>query len=177
MAKTTTYILAGGCFWCLDAVYRRVKGVSSVVSGYTGGDTIDPTYYQVATGETGHAEAVKVEFDESIIPTDVILDIFFLAHDPTTLNRQGADVGTQYRSDMFHIDEAQRLQFEESIGRAQQVWDDPIVTKITPLDTFYGAEDEHQDYFNQHPEAGYCSVVIAPKVSKVRSHYSQWFVD
>lgn len=175
--KTTTYVLAGGCFWCLDAVYRRVKGVTSVVSGYTGGGTINPTYYQVATGETGHAEAVKIEFDESIIPADVILDIFFLAHDPTTLNRQGADVGTQYRSDMFYIDDAQKLQFEQAIERAQKIWGNPIVTGVTALDTFYGAEDEHQDYFNKNPEAGYCSVVIAPKVAKVRSHYSQWFIE
>lgn len=173
----TTYVLAGGCFWCLDAVYRRVKGVTSVVSGYTGGTTINPGYYDVATGTTGHAEAVKVEFDESVIPADVILDIFFLAHDPTTLNRQGADVGTQYRSGMFYIDDAQKLQFEQAVGRAQKIWDDPIVTEMTPLDTFYGAEDEHQDYFNKNPEAGYCSVVIAPKVAKVRATYADWFVE
>ena len=174
---STTYVLAGGCFWCLDAVYRRVTGVTSVVSGYTGGNTINPTYYQVATGETGHAEAVKIVFDESVITADVILDIFFLAHDPTTLNRQGADVGTQYRSGMFYIDDAQKNQFKQAVERAEVIWGKPIVTEVSALDTFYGAEDEHQDYFRKNPEAGYCSVVIAPKVAKVRSKYSQWFVE
>lgn len=173
----TTYVLAGGCFWCLDAVYRRTKGVTSSVTGYTGGTTINPGYYEVAAGGTGHAEAVKIEFDESVIPADVILDIYFLAHDPTTLNRQGADVGTQYRSGMFYVDDEQKLQFEEAMERARSVWERPIVTEITPLDTFYGAEDEHQDYFTEHPEAGYCSVVIAPKVAKVKAHYAKWFVD
>ena len=173
----TTYILAGGCFWCLDAVYRRVKGVSSVVSGYTGGTVTDPLYYDVATGTTGHAEAVKIEFDEMVISADIILDIFFLAHDPTTLNRQGADVGTQYRSGMFYTDTSQKRQFEDAIVRASNVWTNPIVTEITPLDTFYAAENEHQDYFNKNPEAGYCSVVVAPKVSKVRSQYGQWFIE
>jgi peptide-methionine (S)-S-oxide reductase len=173
----TTYVLAGGCFWCLDAVYRQIKGVSTVVSGYTGGTTINPGYYDVATGATGHAEAVKITFDESVIPESVILDMFFLAHDPTTLNRQGADIGTQYRSAMYYIDDTQKALFEAAVKRAQPIWNDPIVTEISPLDTFYGAEDEHQDYFNKNPEAGYCSVVIAPKVAKVRAHYAEWLVN
>lgn len=173
----TTFVFAGGCFWCLDAVYRRVKGVTSVVSGYTGGGTLNPTYYQVATGETGHAEAVQIEFDESVIPADTILDIFFLAHDPTTLNRQGADVGTQYRSALFYADDAQKSQFTRAVERAQAIWEKPIVTQITRLDTFTPAEAEHQDYFTKNPEAGYCSVVIAPKVAKVRGRYSAWFKE
>lgn len=172
-----TFFLAGGCFWCLDAVYRRVRGVTGVISGYAGGTTLEPTYYEVATGRTGHAETVKVEFDESVVSAEVILDIFFLAHDPTTLNRQGADVGTQYRSAMFYVDDDQKTLFEQAIERAQMVWEKAPVTELEPLDTFYGAEDEHQDYFTKHPEAGYCSVVIAPKVAKVRAQYSEWFVE
>jgi len=171
----TTYVLAGGCFWCLDALYRGLKGVISVESGYSGGNLDDPTYYEVAQGNTGHAEAVSITFDESIIPTEIILDIFFLIHDPTTLNRQGADVGTQYRSAMFHKDTQQKHAFEAAASRAEARWDTPIVTEITPLDTVYPAEDEHQDYFNKNPGNGYCSVVITPKIVKARATYSQWF--
>jgi len=173
----TTYVLAGGCFWCLDAVYRRIKGVTKVVSGYAGGGIDNPTYYEVASGESGHAEAVQITFDESIIPSDVILDLFFLIHDPTTLNRQGADIGTQYRSDMFYTDDTQKDAFEAAIERAKSHWDDPIVTKLTKLDTFFDAEDEHQDYFNKNPGNGYCSIVIAPKIIKARSAYTKWFKD
>lgn len=173
----TTYVLAGGCFWCLDAIYRRLKGVTSVLSGYAGGGTDNPTYYEVATGETGHAEVVEITFDEKIISSDVILDLFFLIHDPTTLNRQGADVGTQYRSDMFYADDTQKKSFEDAIERAKTHWDDPIVTKLTKLDMFYVAEDEHQDYFNNNPGNGYCSVVITPKIIKARSAYAEWFKD
>lgn len=173
----TTYTLAGGCFWCLDAVYRRVKGVSSVVSGYTGGATPNPNYYQVATGKTGHAESVQVTFDETIIPGDTILDIFFLIHDPTTLNRQGADKGTQYRSAMFYTDEAQKAAFAAAVERAQTHWDGKIVTELVPLETFCPAEDEHQDYFNKSPANGYCSVVIAPKIIKARSAFTAWFKE
>jgi len=173
----TTYVLAGGCFWCLDAVYRGLKGVTKVVSGYAGGQTLNPTYYQVATGETGHAEAVAITFDEEIIPKDVILDLFFLIHDPTTLNRQGADVGTQYRSAMYYADGAQMKEFEAAALRAAEHWDDKIVTEITDLETFYPAEDEHQDYFNKNPGNGYCSIVIAPKIVKARSAYKQWFKE
>ncbi len=171
----TTYTIAGGCFWCLDAVYRRIKGITSVVSGYTGGSVDNPTYYQVASGATGHAEAVQLTFDESIIPEAVILDLFFLIHDPTTLNRQGADEGTQYRSALFYANDSQKQTFVDAIERAKQHWGDHIVTEVTPLDTFYPAEDEHQDYFNQNPGNGYCSIVIAPKIVKARAAYTEWF--
>lgn len=173
----TTYTLAGGCFWCLDAVYRRLNGVSNVVSGYTGGNTTDPTYEQVCTGSTGHAEAVQVTFDEVIIPSDVILDIFFLIHNPTTLNRQGDDVGTQYRSAMFYIDNAQQSAFKAALDRAKTHWGNDIVTVTQPLEVFYPAEDYHQDYFNNNPGNGYCSIVITPKIVKARSAYSKWFKE
>lgn len=173
----TTYVLAGGCFWCLDAVYRRLKGVESVVSGYTGGNITEPSYEQVSTGTTGHAEAVQITFDESIIPGDTILDLFFLIHDPTTLNRQGNDVGTQYRSAMFYSSDTQRAEYEAARERAQQHWDSPIVTEIQALDTFYEAEAYHQNYFANTPGNGYCAVVIAPKIVKARSAYTQWFTD
>lgn len=171
----TTYTLAGGCFWCIDAVYRRIKGVTSVVSGYTGGDVPNPSYLLVATGQTGHAESVQITFDESVIPAATILDIFFLIHDPTTLNRQGADVGTEYRSALFYTDDTQKGTFTAAMERAQKQWDHPLVTELTELEAFYPAEDEHQDYFNKHPESGYCSIVIAPKVIKARSAYTKWF--
>lgn len=171
----TTYTLAGGCFWCLDAVYRRIKGVESSVSGYSGGHIKNPTYEQVTTGQTGHAEAVQLTFDETIIPAGVILDIFFLIHDPTTLNRQGNDVGTQYRSVMFYSDNAQQEMFMQAIERAKVHWDNPIVTEVTKLEAFYPADDEHQDYFNKTPESSYCQIVIAPKIIKARSAYASWF--
>lgn len=171
----TTYILAGGCFWCLDAVYRGIKGVTEVVSGYTGGDVIDPSYEQVSTGGTGHAEAVQITFDESIIPADVILDLFFLIHDPTTIDRQGNDVGPQYRSAMFYTDKRQETIFKAALERAKEHWGNAIVTTLTPLETFYPAEDYHQDYFNKNPGNGYCSIVIEPKIIKARKAYKQWF--
>lgn len=173
----TTYVLAGGCFWCLDAIYRRLKGVEKVWSGYSGGKIADPTYYDVVRGDTGHAEAVQITFDESIIPADVILDLFFLIHDPTTLNRQGADVGTQYRSAMFYRDDVERQAFEAAAARAKEHWEEPIVTEITQLDVFYPAEDEHQDYFNKNPGNGYCTIVIAPKIIKARAAYAKWFKE
>lgn len=172
-----TYVLAGGCFWCLDAVYRRVKGVTSVISGYVGGDIMNPSYEQVASGTTGHAEAVHITFDESIISADAILDIFFLIHNPTTLNRQGNDVGTQYRSAMFYANEEQRVTFEKAMERAHEKWEDDIVTELVPLTEFYPAEDYHQDYFNKNPANGYCAVVIEPKIIKVRSKYKRYFMD
>jgi peptide-methionine (S)-S-oxide reductase len=173
----TTYVLAGGCFWCLDAVYRRLKGVREVVSGYSGGDTDNPTYEQVSAGDTGHAEVVQITFDESVIPAEVILDLFFLIHDPTTLNRQGHDVGTQYRSAMYFSDAAQKEAFDAAAERSKQHWTDPLTTEIEPLDTFYPAEDYHQDYFNNNPGNGYCSIVITPKIIKARSAYTTWFKD
>lgn len=173
----TTYVLAGGCFWCLDAVYRRLKGVTSVVSGYAGGHDDAPTYEAVSSGETGHAESVSITFDPTVIPADVILDIFFLIHDPTTLNRQGADVGTQYRSAMFYNGDVQKESFEEALDRAKTHWSDPIVTELQPLTVFYPAEEYHQDYFNRNPGNGYCSIVIAPKIVKARAAYTKWFTE
>jgi peptide-methionine (S)-S-oxide reductase len=172
-----TYVLAGGCFWCLDAVFRRLDGVTSSICGYTGGDEKTARYYAVATGQTGHAEAVKVTFDETVVPAEVLLDMFFLIHDPTTLNRQGADVGTQYRSAMFYVDDIEKTEFEEAVARAQDHWSDMIVTDITPLHHFYEAEPEHQDYFNNNPANGYCSVVIEPKIVKARKAYTQYFIQ
>ena len=172
-----TYVLAGGCFWCLDAVYRRINGVTSVVSGYTGGSVPHPSYKQVTTGTTGHAEAIAVTFDPTIVSENVILDLFFLIHDPTTLNRQGNDTGTQYRSAMFYADNQQKSLFESALQRAGQQWDDKIVTEINPLDTFYPAEDYHQDYFNNNPGNGYCSIVIEPKITKARAKYKQYFTN
>lgn len=173
----TTYVLAGGCFWCLDAVYRRLKGVEQVVSGYAGGELNDPSYEQVSTGLTGHAEVVKITFDETVIPRETILDLFFLIHDPTTLNRQGNDVGTQYRSAMFYADDDQKQVFEAALERAKEHWGDKIVTQLTRLETFYPAEEYHQDYFNKNPAAGYCSIIIAPKISKARAEFKKWFKE
>jgi peptide-methionine (S)-S-oxide reductase len=173
----TEYILGGGCFWCLDAVYRQIRGVTKVETGYAGGDLSDPGYYQVARGTTGHAEVVRVIFDEHIVPSDVILDLFYLIHDPTTIDRQGSDVGPQYRSIMLYKDKVQKHAFQAAVKRAQAHWDDPIVTELKPLETFYTAEPEHQDYFNKNPESGYCQIVVAPKVSKARSAYKQWLKD
>ena len=173
-AAPVTFVLAGGCFWCLDAVYRITRGVTSVVSGYTGGAPGRPTYYEVCSGTTGHAEAVAVTFDPSVVPAEVILDLFFTGHDPTTLNRQGHDVGTQYRSAMFWADEEQRQLFERAIARAQPQWDRPVVTALEPLGTFWEAEPEHQDFYANQPWNGYCQVIINPKLAKVRQGYSAW---
>lgn len=169
-----TLTLGAGCFWCLDAVYRQTKGVTAVESGYTGGDTTDPDYYSVCSGTTGHAEAVRVTYDEDIVPEDVILGLFFTTHDPTSLNRQGHDVGTQYRSAMFYEDEAQREHFATVIENQQANWDRPIVTTLEPLDTFYSAEAVHQDFYNRQPFNGYCQVIINPKLSKARASFQQW---
>lgn len=170
----TSYVLGGGCFWCLDAVYRQLKGVASVESGYAGGHVPSPSYSQVSTGTTGHAEVVRVTFDEGVIPAEVILDAFFLAHDPTSLNRQGADIGTQYRSIMLYQNPEQKQLFEAALQRAQAHYDKPIVTEVAPLEAFYPGEPEHQDYYAKQPEAGYCQVVIAPKVLKARSALKEW---
>jgi peptide-methionine (S)-S-oxide reductase len=169
-----TFVLAGGCFWCLDAVYRTFKGVHDVVSGYTGGHTQNPTYEAVTTGRTGHAEAVKVVFDASVIPPSVILDVFFSLHDPRQLNRQGNDVGTQYRSAMFYADEEQKRQFEEARDRASEYWDGGIVTEIAPLGEWSDAEAYHQDFFAKNPGQGYCLAVALPKVVKIRKSYADY---
>lgn len=172
----TTFVLAGGCFWCLDAVYRTLEGVQDVVSGYTGGVTDSPSYELVCTGTTGHAEAVAVTFDEEQIPADVILDVFFTLHDPRQLNRQGADVGTQYRSAMFFDGDEQKALFEAARERASEIWDGGIVTTIEPLGAFYRAEEYHQDFFAKNPGQGYCMAVALPKVNKIRKAYSRYIV-
>ena len=171
----TTYVLAGGCFWCIDAVFRQLKGINQSRCGYAGGIADDAHYYAVATGQTGHAECVQLTFDESIIPKETILDIFFLIHNPTTQDRQGNDIGPQYRSVMFYAGDIQKADFEEAVIRAKEHWDSPIVTEITPLERFYEAEPEHQDYFTSHPENPYCSIVISPKILKARHKYAKWF--
>ncbi|UCF97918.1 MAG: peptide-methionine (S)-S-oxide reductase MsrA [Spirochaetaceae bacterium] len=159
--------LGGGCFWCVEAVYERIDGVKSVVSGYAGGDKANPTYEEVCSGSTGHAEVVQVYFDPEVISYEQILDLFWNAHDPTTLNRQGADVGTQYRSIILYNSEAQRTAAERSKAEAATYFDDPIVTEIVQLTTFYEAEKYHQDYYENNPYAGYCTFVIRPKLQKL----------
>ena len=166
--------LGGGCFWCLEAVYERVEGVTGVRSGYAGGDRPDPSYEEVCSGRTGHAEVVEVRFDPDVIPYREILEIFFAIHDPTTPNRQGADVGTQYRSAIFHDSEEQKATAEAVVRdlEAEGVWDAPIVTEITPLERFWPAEDYHQEYFRRNPYQSYCQVVVAPKVAKFRQRFA-----
>ncbi len=169
---TETAYFGAGCFWCVEAVFQELKGVIKVESGYMGGKTPNPTYQEVCTGRTGHAETTKITFDPKVISYPELLEVLWTSHDPTTLNRQGADSGTQYRSAIFYLNEEQRQQAEKSKAeRATQIWDRPIVTEITPASEFYPAEDYHQDYFANNPEAGYCRIVIAPKVQKVREHF------
>lgn len=165
--------LGGGCFWCTEAVFTQLKGVEKVESGYSGGTVANPTYEQVCTGTTGHAEVVQVTFDPKVISLKELLQIFFTMHDPTTLNRQGPDAGTQYRSVIFYQDEQQRTVAEQVIKEItdEGVWDAPIVTVLEPFKTFYTAEDYHKDYFKQHPEQDYCKIVIAPKIAKLRKLY------
>lgn len=165
--------LAGGCFWCTEAVFSIVKGVENVEPGYTGGSVVNPTYEQVSLGTTGHAEAVKVTFDSKVISLEEILEIFFATHDPTSINRQGADVGTQYRSIIFYHDETQKIVAEKVIAslNKQKIWDNPIVTDVEPLELFYFAEEYHKEYYKKHPEQAYCQVIISPKVAKLRQRY------
>jgi len=165
--STEVATLGGGCFWCVEAVYERIDGVQSVVSGYAGGQKDNPTYEEVCTGTTGHAEVVQVYFNPEVISYEEILDQFWKAHDPTTLNRQGADVGTQYRSIILYSSEAQAQAAERSKVKAAAHFDDPIVTEIVPLSTFYEAEKYHQDYYENNPFAGYCTFVIRPKLQKL----------
>ena len=173
MNDRETATLGGGCFWCLDAVFRQLRGVESVESGYAGGTNVNPTYRDVCSGTTGHAEVVQVTFDPSVIPYRDVLGVFFSIHDPTTLNRQGADVGTQYRSIVLYHSPEQRATAEQMIAELerQHVWDDPIVTEIQPLTAFYPAEPYHQDYFAANPRQPYCQAIIAPKVAKFRKAY------
>lgn len=172
--QVETAIFAGGCFWCLEPVFSQLAGVRRVASGYIGGFTPDPTYKLVCTGTTGHAEAIQIEFDSEIIPFETLLEVFFVAHDPTTLNRQGNDIGTQYRSAVFYVDDAQKQIAEQMILRldAAGLWQDPIVTEVTSASTFYPAEDYHQYYYANNPHQPYCMAVAAPKVAKIRAKYS-----
>ena len=165
--------LAGGCFWCLEAVYDDLQGVLDVVSGYAGGQAPRPSYEDVCTGETGHAEVVQITFDPAQVSYRELLEVFFTLHDPTTLNRQGADIGTQYRSAIFYHTAEQKMVAEKVMTEltAAGLWDQPIVTQVVPLDAFYPAEDYHQEYFRRNPYQGYCRAVVAPKVAKFRQKY------
>ena len=163
-----TSILGGGCFWCTEAVFERVEGVKEVISGYAGGGILNPTYKQICTGTTGHAEVIKIIYEPSVIPYEKILQIFAECHDPTTLNRQGADVGTQYRSTIMYLSESQEKAaklWKESLSNK---YEDPVVTEIVPAPKFYNAEEYHQDYYTKNPNQGYCSVVIRPKLKKLK---------
>jgi peptide-methionine (S)-S-oxide reductase len=168
-----TATLAGGCFWCLEAVYDEIKGVQGVESGYAGGHMDNPSYREVCNGDTGHAEVVQVHFDPNVISYRDLLNVFFAIHDPTTLNRQGADVGTQYRSAIFYHDDEQKKVAEELLKdlNAQKIWDKPLVTEVSKLDKFYVAEEYHQEYYARNPYQPYCMAVVAPKVSKFRKHF------
>jgi peptide-methionine (S)-S-oxide reductase len=172
-SRTEVATLGGGCFWCLEAVYEDLRGVEKVESGYSGGFVENPTYRQVCSETTGYAEVVQVTFDSEVVSFREILEVFFTIHDPTTLNRQGADVGTQYRSAIFYHDEDQRRVAEEVISElgAEGLWPNPIVTEVTPFDRYYRAEDYHQEYFRNNSYQPYCQVVIAPKVAKFRKQY------
>jgi len=165
--------LAGGCFWCLEAVYEQLQGVVEVESGYSGGTVRNPTYRQVSGGRTGHAEAVQITYDPDVVTFRDLVEIFFTIHDPTTLNRQGADVGTQYRSAIFYHDQAQKETAEQVMHEIADagIWENPIVTEVTPFDAFYRAEDYHQEYYRNNTYQPYCQVVIAPKVAKFRQKY------
>ncbi len=164
--------LGGGCFWCLEAVFQQIQGITAVESGYCGGRTSDPDYESVCGGQTGHAEVVRLEFDTTLISFAEILEIFFTLHDPTTLNRQGNDVGTQYRSVIFYHDNQQQQDALTARQSMQALWDAPIVTEISPLAPYYPAEAYHQNYFNNHTAQGYCRIVVAPKVAKVRQGFA-----
>jgi peptide-methionine (S)-S-oxide reductase len=173
MSQQETATLAGGCFWCLEAAFGELRGVERVQSGYAGGTVPNPSYEDVCTGKTGHAEVVQVTFDPAIVSFADLLHVFFTIHDPTTLNRQGGDVGTQYRSAVFYHTPEQRREAERVIAELERdkVWEDPIVTELKPLGTFHPAEDYHREYFRRNPNQAYCRAVVAPKVAKVRKLY------
>lgn len=166
-SSTELATVGGGCFWCTEAVIERLPGVKKVISGYAGGKTVNPTYEDICTGRTGHAEVIQIEFDPAVISYAKILEVFFEAHDPTTINRQGADEGTQYRSVIFYHNEAQQKAAARAKIAAQALWPDPIVTEVSPLTKFYVAENYHQDYFRNNPNQGYCTFVIKPKMKKL----------
>ncbi|WP_246176866.1 peptide-methionine (S)-S-oxide reductase MsrA [Pandoraea soli] len=167
--------LAGGCFWCIEACYQQLDGVKSVVSGYEGGHVDNPTYEQVCEGETGHAEVVRLTYDPSVVTFEELLIVFFQIHDPTTVNRQGNDIGTQYRSAIFYQDEAQKTAAEHLIAElmAEMTYAHPVVTQVVPAQTFWPAEAYHQNYFRQHPDQGYCAYVVAPKLKKFREKFAR----
>lgn len=173
--KLTKATFGGGCFWCTEAVYEQIKGVKSVTSGYIGGSVPNPTYKDVCTGLTGHAEAVEIEYDPTLVPYEKLLEVFFVTHDPTTLNRQGVDTGTQYRSGVFYHDDDQKRIAEDVIRRldAAKVYPSKIVTEVTKATVFYPAEDYHQEYFANNPEQPYCQATVAPKVAKVRKVFKE----
>ena len=173
MAILEKALLGGGCFWCIEAVYNRVNGVQSAISGYAGGARPNPTYEQVCTGVSGHAEVIEIAYDAQIISYGEILEIFWALHNPTTLNAQGADKGTQYRSVIYYYDEGQKEIALESIKSAQAHWSDPIVTELSAVPEFYPAEAYHQNYYNEHPTQGYCYAVIAPKIEKFMENFGE----
>lgn len=168
-----TIVLAGGCFWCIEAAFNMIRGVQSAVSGYTGGSAANANYEAIETGKTGHAEAVQVTYDPSVISLSEVFDIFWTIHNPTTLNRQGNDVGTEYRSAIFYANDAQKQAAEASIQQVQKLWDDPVVTTLEALGTFYPAEDYHQHFFEKNPTSGYCQVIINPKLQKLRHKFAE----
>jgi peptide-methionine (S)-S-oxide reductase len=172
MENSRSIVLGGGCFWCLEASYQLLRGVESALPGYAGGETPSPTYEQVSLGDTGHAEVVRVIYDPSEISLDEILAVFWTIHDPTSLNQQGADIGTQYASVIFYESDDDRAIIDHSLGEARAALDTPIVTRVEPLDVFYEAEEYHHDYFEKNPGASYCRVVIDPKLHKLRQHFS-----
>jgi len=172
--KTDSIVLGGGCFWCLEAVYQRVRGVNKVINGYSGGNHENPSYEAVCSGATNHAEVVKIEFDHDVISLETLLEIFWVIHNPTTLNQQGSDIGTQYRSVIFYQSEEQKQIAKQSLKeKGQPLWDDQIVTAVEPLSKFYPAEDYHQNYFNNHPEQAYCQIIINPKITKLKQKFSK----
>lgn len=178
-SETEVAVFGAGCFWCVEAIYQRVNGVVAVESGYAGGHLENPTYNQVVSGRTGHTEVARLEFDPEIISYEELLEVFWHTHDPTTLNRQGADVGTQYRSAIFYLTPEQRDTALKSLQKTNDsdLWDDEIVTEVTPLNNYSTAEDYHQNYFNNNQNAGYCSVVIAPKLAKFKKDFPHLLQD
>ena len=167
-SRTASLVVGGGCFWCTEAAYELVPGVKAVVSGYAGGSVVNPTYQQITTGRTGHAEVIRIDYDPEKVSLETLLDFFWDVHDPTTLNRQGADEGPQYRSIVLYADETQKAAAEASRAKANPAWGGKVVTEIVPLKVFYEAEEYHQDYYKKNPSAGYCRVVIKPKLDKLK---------
>jgi peptide-methionine (S)-S-oxide reductase len=175
--STQLATFGGGCFWCIDAAFRRVKGVLNVSSGYTGGHTDNPTYKSVCSGTTGHAEVVQLEFDSAVVSFETLLSMFFTLHDATQLNRQGNDIGTQYRSVVYYHNDAQLNKTNEMIAQLQNHISEPIVTEVSPATTYYQAEHYHQDYYSENPQQGYCSILIAPKLHKFETVFKEFLAD